>query len=54
MDNIKSITGSTLGEVVHRSRNRDDRHTVVARSGAATDGNGDADRYGDGGKNSCK
>ena len=30
MDNITAITGLTLGEVMHRSRERDDLHTVVA------------------------
>ena len=44
MDNIKSMTGLTLGEVVHRSRDREDWRAVVARYGAATDDNGVADR----------
>ena len=44
MSNIRNVTGLTLGEVVHRSRDRDDWRAVVARHGAATAGVGDADR----------
>ena len=44
MDNIKAITGLTLGEVVHRSRDREDWRAVVARYEAVTDGKGVADR----------
>ena len=44
IDNVKSITGLTLGEVVHRSRDREDWRAVVARCEAATDGDGEADR----------
>ena len=44
MNNIRNVTGLTLGEVVHRSRDRDDWQAVVARHGAATAGVGDADR----------
>ena len=34
MDNITAITGLTLDEVMHRSRDRENWHTVVARSEA--------------------
>ena len=44
MDNITAISGLTLGEVIHRSRDREDWRTVVAMSEAATDEHGDADR----------
>ena len=44
MDNITAISGLTLGGVMHRSRDRDDWRTVVARREAATDEHGDADR----------
>ena len=44
MDNITAISGLTLGQVIHRSRDRDDWRAVVARSEAATDDHGDADR----------
>ena len=40
MDNITTISGLTLGQVIHR----DDWRAVVARSEAATDNHGDADR----------
>ena len=44
MVNIFAISGLTLGQVIHRSRDRDDWRAVVARSEAATDDHGDADR----------
>ena len=45
MDNITAISGLTLGQVIHRSRDRDDWRAVVARSEAATDDHGDTDRW---------
>ena len=47
MDNVTAISGLTLAGVMHRSRDREDWRTVVARSEAATDEHGDADRWGD-------
>ena len=44
MDNVTAISGLTLAGVMHRSRDREDWRTVVARSEAATDDHGDADR----------
>ena len=43
-DNVTAISGLTLAGVMHRSRDREDWRTVVARSEAATDDHGDADR----------
>ena len=37
MDNVTAISGLTLAGVMHRSRDREDWRTVVARSEAATD-----------------
>ena len=45
MDNVTAISGLTLAGVMHRSRDREDWRTVVARSEAATDEHGDADRW---------
>ena len=44
MDNVTAISGLTLAGVMHRSRDREDWRTVVARSEAATDDHSDADR----------
>ena len=44
MDNITEITGLSLGEVVHRSRDREDWKAVVASIGGATIELGVADR----------
>ena len=44
MDNVTAISGFTLAGMMHRSRNQEDWRTVVARSEAATDEHGDADR----------